>query len=214
MGHQICTVDHYEQNNRGMKTIIFSSLTLLGFSAAAQQTAQSLPADVLIKIAVMAAPEEKRADAAVYGYSASGDFVTLREGTNDFVCLAPDMRQDGSTLQAFAYPKSLDPFMARGRELTEQGKAAERDSIREAEIRAGKLHMPQGPSTLYGYSGDRAGLNPQTGEINGAKRRYVIYMPYAMAADLGLSNKPAAPGMPWLMDEGSYKAHIMITPKQ
>src|SRR5690606_375155 len=140
-----------------MKTFIFSTLTLLWLSAGAQQTSQSLSADVLLKIAIMAAPEEKQAEATVYGYSASGDFVTLREGTHAFICLAPDMRQDGSTLQAFAYPKSLDPFMARGRVLTEEGRAAERDSIREAEIRAGKLYMPQGPSTLYGYSGDRAG---------------------------------------------------------
>ena len=195
-----------------MKTFFFSTLMVLWLSAGAQQT-RPLSADVLIKIAVMAAPEDKQADATVYGYSADGKFVTLRQGTNDFVCLAPDMRKTDGPLQAFAYPKSLDPFMARGRELTEQGRAAERDAIREAEIKAGKLDMPQGPSSLYAYSGERAGLNPETGEIDGAKRRYVVYMPYAMAADVGLSNKPAAPGMPWLMDEGTYKAHIMITPQ-
>ena len=195
-----------------MKTFFFSTLMVLWLSAGAQQTGP-LSADVLIKIAVMAAPEDKQADATVYGYSADGKFVTLRQGTNDFVCLAPDMRKTDGPLQAFAYPKSLDPFMARGRELTEQGRAAERDAIREAEIKAGKLDMPQGPSSLYAYSGERAGLNPETGEIDGAKRRYVVYMPYAMAADVGLSNKPAAPGMPWLMDEGTYKAHIMITPQ-
>ena len=197
-----------------MKTFIFSTLMILWLSVDAQQTAPPLSADVLIKIAVMAAPEDKQAGAAVYGYSADGQFVTLREGTNDFVCLAPDMRKESDMLQAFAYPKGLDPFMARGRALTEAGKAGERDSIREAEIRTGKLPMPQGPSTLYAYSGKREGLNPKTGEMAGAKRRYVIYMPYAMAADVGLSNKPAAPGMPWLMDEGTYKAHIMITPAQ
>ncbi|WP_257657917.1 hypothetical protein [Parapedobacter lycopersici] len=195
-----------------MKTFPLFALLMLWLSAGARQTPQALPADVLIKIAVMAAPEEKRADATVYGYSATGEFVTLREGNNDFICLAPDMRQDGSTLQAFAYPKSLDPFMARGRELTAEGKRTERDSIREAEIRSGKLQMPQAPSTLYAYSGDRTNLDPNTGEIRDAKRRYVVYIPYARAADLGLSNKPAAPGMPWLMDEGTYKAHIMITP--
>lgn len=195
-----------------MKTLLFSFLLVVWLSAGAQQTPQGLSSDVQIKVAVMAAPEEKRADATVYGYSANGEFVVLREGTNDFVCVAPDTRQGGSTLQAFAYPKSLDPFMARGRELTAQGKRAERDSIREAEIRAGKLHMPQSPTAFYAYSGDRANLDPETGEIRDAKRRYVVYIPYAKAADLGLSNKPAGPGMPWLMDEGTYKAHIMITP--
>lgn len=195
-----------------MKTFFFSTFLMLWLSAGAQQAPQILPQDVRIKVAVMAAPEEKRAEATVYGYSANGEFVTLREGNNDFICLAPDGKQEGSTLQAYAYPKSLDPFMARGRELAAQGKYAERDSIREAEIKAGKLHMPQTPTTLYGYSGERENLNLQTGEIRDAKRRYVVYIPYAKAADLGLSNKPAAPGMPWLMDEGTYKAHIMINP--
>lgn len=185
---------------------------MLWLSAGAQQALQILPQDVRIKIAVMAAPEEKRAEATVYGYSANGEFVTLREGNNDFICLAPDVKEDESMLQAYAYPKSLDPFMARGRELIAHGKRAERDSIREAEIKAGKLYMPQTPTTLYGYSGERENLDTQTGEIRDAKRRYVIYIPYAKAADLGLSNKPVAPGMPWLMAEGTYKAHIMINP--
>lgn len=195
-----------------MKALFSLALLVLGFSAGAQQASPTLSQDIQINIAVMAAPEEKRADATVYGYSENGEMVVLREGANDFICLAPDVNQDESTLYAYAYPKSLDPFMARGRELTAQGKRAERDSIREAEIKAGKLHMPQTPTTLYAYSGERENIDLQTGEIRDAKRRYVVYIPYAMAADIGLSNKPAGPGMPWLMDEGTYKAHIMITP--
>src|SRR5690606_23502578 len=157
-----------------MKKLLYFVFILYGTGARAQQAPQALSPEVLIKIAVMAAPEEKRAGAAVYGYAPDGEFILLREGTNDFVCLAPDTRQGGSTLQAFAYPTSLEPFMARGRQLTAEGKRAERDSIREAEIRAGKLHMPQTPTTLYGYSGDRANLDLQTGEIREAKRRYVV----------------------------------------
>lgn len=195
-----------------MKTLFLSAFLMLWLSAGAQQAPKSLSKDVRVKVALMAAPEEKRPGATVYGYSAKGEFVMLREGSNDFICLAPDISKGGSTLQAYAYPKSLDPFMARGRELIAQGKLAERDSIREAEIKAGKLHMPQTPTTLYAYSGERENLDPQTGEIRDAKRRYVVYIPYAKAADLGLSNKPAAPGMPWLMDEGTYRAHIMINP--
>ncbi|QEC54328.1 hypothetical protein FRZ59_16700 [Anseongella ginsenosidimutans] len=187
-------------------------LSTATLSIRAQQASQALPEDVLIKVALMAAPEGKRDGATVYGYSANGEFVTLREGSNDFICLAPEIKEGESTLQAYAYPKSLDPFMARGRELIAQGKGAERDSIREAEIKAGKLYMPKTPTTFYGYSGERENLDPQTGEIRDASRRYVIYIPYAKAADLGLSNKPAGPGMPWLMAEGTYKAHIMITP--
>ncbi len=195
--------------------VLFLTLLLAGFvrPGMAQNTARKvLPADVQIRIAVQAAPEEKRASAKVYGYSPEGAFIVLREGTNDMVCLAPNPKQAG--LFAYAYLDQLDPFMARGRELTAQGKRTkEKNEIREAEVKAGKLKMPQQPTTLYGYWGDEKNLDPATGEIKGAQRRYVIYVPYATAASTGLSDKPGIPGMPWLMDAGSYKAHIMINPE-
>lgn len=176
----------------------------------AQQQAQVPSAEVQIKIATQAAPVEFREGSKVYGYDSSGKFVTLREGNNGYICLAPDYKM--KMYYAYCYPVSLEPFMARGRELTEQGKRKERDAIREAEFKAGKLSIPQTPSTLYGYWGSSDKLNPETGEMSDAKRRYVIYVPYAKAADYGLPNKGNNLGMPWLMDEGSYKAHIMITP--
>lgn len=181
----------------------------------AQQTKEVKPravpaADVQIKVALQAAPTEFREGAKVYGYSSEGKFVTLREGTNGYICLAPDYKM--SVYYAYCYPESLDPFMARGRELTAEGKRKQRDEIREAEFKAGKLKIPQTPSMLYGYWGPAEDLNPETGEIKDAKRRYVIYVPYAKAADYGMSNKGNNIGMPWLMDEGTYKAHIMITP--
>ncbi len=181
----------------------------------AQQTKEVKPravpaADVQIKVALQAAPTEFREGAKVYGYSPEGKFVTLREGTNGYICLAPDYKM--SVYYAYCYPESLDPFMARGRELTAEGKRKQRDEIREAEFKAGKLKIPQTPSMLYGYWGPAEDLNPETGEIKDAKRRYVIYVPYAKAADYGMSNKGNNIGMPWLMDEGTYKAHIMITP--
>lgn len=169
-----------------------------------------LPPEIQIKIAVQAAPEEFRDGAKVYGYSEDGQFITLREGTNGFICLAPDAKTD--VYYAYCYPESLEPFMARGRELQAQGKGRERDKIREQEYKAGKLPIPQTPTTMYAYWGSADQLNPETGEISDARRRYVVYIPYAKASDLGLPNKGNDQGIPWLMDEGSYKAHIMITP--
>ena len=167
-------------------------------------------AELQIKIAVQAAPAEFRENAKVYGYDKDGMFVTLREGTNGYICLAPNYKM--STYYAYCYPESLEPLMARGRELIAEGKRKERDKIREQEFNEGKLSIPQHPTTLYGYWGEAKDVNIETGEIKDAKRRYVIYVPFAKAADLGLSNKPNNLGTPWLMDEGSYKAHIMITP--
>lgn len=197
-----------------LRNILFTVLiSTISFAGYAQKTSPPiLPAAVQIRVAQMAAPVDKRADAKIYGYDSEGEFVVLREGSNDFVCLAP--KPSSSMLYSYAYPASLDPFMARGRELTAAGKKTkEKDAIREAEIKAGTLYMPQTPSTLFGYWGKAANLDPETGEVKDALRRYVIYIPYATAETTGLPDKPALPGMPWLMDAGSYKAHIMINPE-
>jgi len=44
--------------------------------------------------------------------------------------------------------------------------------------------------------------------------RYVIYIPFATAESTGLPLAPSAPGMPWIMDPGTHRAHIMINPPQ
>jgi len=196
-----------------MKSTILALLfTVIGctWGYTQENTKEPLSSELQIKIAVLAAPPEFRDGVKVYGYNENHEFVVLREGTNGYICLAPNYKEAG--LYAYCYPVSLEPFMARGRELIAEGKRKERDKIREEEFKAGKLSIPQTPSILYGYYGSYNQLDKETGEIADAKRRYVIYMPYAKAADIGLSNKPNNLGMPWLMDEGSYKAHIMITP--
>lgn len=195
-----------------MKKLIGLAVLIIGLltNVEAQQKKEIPAPELQIKIATQAAPAEFRAGAKVYGYDSNGKFVTLREGTNGYICLAPDYTM--SMYYAYCYPESLEPFMARGRELIADGKRKERDDIREKEFKEGKLFIPQHPTTLYGYWGSAEKVNPETGEMADAKRRYVIYMPFAKAADLGLSNQPNNLGTPWLMDEGSYKAHIMITP--
>jgi len=49
------------------------------------------PADQIAS-AVLAAPKERRAAATVLGYNAKGEVITLRQGTNDLICLADDPR--------------------------------------------------------------------------------------------------------------------------
>lgn len=194
-----------------MKQLIaIAALFMVSTLTIRAQQKQVPTAELQIKIAIQAAPVEFREGAKVYGYDSAGKFVTLREGSNGYICLAPDYKM--TVYYAYCYPVSLEPLMARGRELIAEGKRKERDAIREQEFKDGKLSMPQGPSTLYGYWGSADKLNPETGEMADAKRRYVIYVPFAKAVDLGLSNKHNNLGMPWLMDEGTYKAHIMITP--
>ncbi len=173
--------------------------------------AQIPSAEIQIKAAVLAAPVELRDSAMVYGYNEKGELVVLRKGANEMVCLADDPKQDGFSVAC--YHKDLDPFMARGRELKAAGKSQmEIFDMREAEVKSAKLFMPKQPTTLFVYFAPADGYNLQTGEVTNGTFRYVVYVPYATAESTGLPLKPEAPGMPWLMDPGTYRAHIMINP--
>ena len=168
--------------------------------------------EAYLATAVLAAPEASRAGARVIGYDAAGELVTLREGTNEFICLADDPGKDG--FSAACYHESLEPFMARGRELRAEGKSnQEIDALREQEVESGALTMGDTGSTLHVYSGPETRYDPATGEVAGASYRYVVYMPFATAASTGLPESPVAPNHPWIMDPGTYRAHIMISPK-
>lgn len=167
--------------------------------------------DVQIKTAVLAAPADKRDGAAVYGYSAKNEFVLLRKGSNELVCLADDPAQKG--LSVSCYHRDLDPFMDRGRVLKQEGKKAnEILTIREKEVKAKTLKMPEQPSTLFVYTAKDGDYNPTSGDVKDGYLRYVVYIPYATAESTGLPTKPEAPGMPWIMDPGTHRAHIMINP--
>ncbi|MEP1096869.1 MAG: hypothetical protein ABJG78_17255 [Cyclobacteriaceae bacterium] len=160
-----------------------------------------------IKTAVLAAPEKFRENAMVYGYDDYGKLTVLRPGTNQYICLADDPNQEG--FQAAAYHKDLDAFMERGRELKAQGKTfEERFDIREEEVKSGKLKMPD-KTTLFVLHGT---INDETSEIDDQYLRYVVYIPYATEESTGLPASALGKGHPWIMDPGTHRAHIMISP--
>ena len=170
--------------------------------------AAAAPPDVQIAAAVQAAPEDRRAGAAVFGYDASGALVTLRDGTNDLVCLADDPKADGFSVAC--YHKDLEPFMARGRQLLAQGVTSkEREETRWKEIEAGTLNMPREPRTLHVLTG--SGFDAASGTVADSYLRWVVYTPFATPETTGLPIRPV-PGGPWLMFPGTPTAHIMISP--
>ncbi|MDB5241245.1 MAG: hypothetical protein JWP57_1870 [Spirosoma sp.] len=194
-----------------MKTAsLLTPLFLSAFAAVAQTPTVPSP-DMQIKTAVLAAPSDKQAGAAVYGYSEKNEFISLRKGTNEFICLADDPAQKG--LSVSCYHRDLEPFMKRGRELKQEGKKSkEIQDIREQEAKAKKLMMPVHPSSLFVYTAKDENYNPATGDVKDGYLRSVVYIPYATAESTGLPLKPEAPGMPWIMDPGTHRAHIMINP--
>ncbi len=197
-----------------MKKILSLLLVLATVPIACQEENKKpeiLPKEIQIKTAVLPAPEADKEDAMVYGYDKNGKLVVLREGSNNLVCIADDPNKEG--ISVACYSKELDPFMKRGRELTAEGKnTKEKREIQGAEVAAGKWQMPIVPSMMYVYYGSDEAYNKETGELGDAQYRYVIYTPFATAESTGLPTKPHEKGMPWLMDPGTFRAHIMVGP--
>lgn len=187
-------------------------LSLISFGLFAQEGKKDvLPVAIQIRTAVLPAPEQDRDAAMVYGYNASGELVVLREGTNNLVCIGDNPNKEGISVSC--YSKKLEPFMARGRELALEGKnTKEKREIRGMEVASGKIPMPKEPSMTYIYFGKDENYDKTTGLLKDGQFRYVIYTPFATPEETGLPIKPHAKGMPWLMDPGTHRAHIMIGP--
>ena len=205
-------LQHFEPQHFNTSYMKKTQLTLAILFCGAIGFAQSIPSkDVQIATAVLASPEGLRDKAMVYGYSEKGEFIVLRKGENEMVCLADDPNQAG--LNVSCYHKDLEPFMTRGRELKKDGKSfQEIFDIREQEVKSKKLPMPKDPTSLYVFTAKDEQFNRTTGEVKDGNLRYVVYIPYATAESTGLPLKPEAPGMPWIMDPGTHRAHIMINP--
>jgi len=188
-----------------MKTNIACCAALLASTLAAAEVPSP---DVQIAAAILAAPGELRAGAAVLGYNAKGELVTLREGKNEMICLASDPAK--TAFSVACYHKELEPYMARGRELLAQKVTGQqRNDIRWKEVADGKLALPREPRTLYVLTG--AGFDAASGKVKDPYLRWVLYVPYATPESTGLSTK-ASDSAPWLMSPGTAGAHIMINP--
>lgn len=194
-----------------MKTFLSTAVVCLAISSAYAQDVVIPSTEVQIKTAILAAPEEKQADAKVFGYNESGEFVELRKGSNEMICISDD--PNGKGFSVSCYQAALEPFMERGRELKKEGKSfQEIFDIREAEAKGDKLKMPSEGATLFVLTAEAENYNTTSGDVSDTYLRYVVYLPWATSETTGLPLKPSAPGMPWIMDPGTHRAHIMITP--
>jgi len=203
-----CVKPSYKKNDIVNLNEEASELKQVGFDTPDNQ---KLTADQQITCALMAVPEEMKEGAKVYGYGEDGEFMTLREGTNDFVCISDNPSKSG--FQVVGYHLSLEPMMARGRQLEAEGKSREeKEAIRAEEAQSGKLKLPEEPAALHIYYGNDAYYVEKSKTVENAKYRYVVYMPYATQETTGLSLAPNESSHPWLMFPGQYNAHIMITP--
>ncbi len=188
-----------------------ATLAAQATQAGGTAAAAPLPDAQQIAAAVLALPTEFRDDARVLGYHAgSPQLVSLRAGKGPFTCLATNPAEP--RFHVACYHESLEPFMARGRELRAQGVADNKvDTVRFAEVKSGKIVMPK-QAALYQIFGPPGSFDPATGTVKGATPLFIIYMPGATAASTGLSPKPSD-SAPWIMFPGTPKAHLMLTLK-
>jgi hypothetical protein len=194
--------------------LLFFPLALSGQSVTPAAKAVPMLTEVQqIASAVLPLPKEFRGDARVLGYrTASAKLSELRAGKGDFTCLASN--PSAPQFHVACYHKSMEPFMARGRELRDQGvKGDQVDSVRFKEVRSGKLRMPAHPAALYQLTGPAGSYDPASNTVAAEVRSlFVIYIPGATSASTGLSAQPVEGG-PWIMFPGTPKAHIMLVPK-
>ncbi len=188
---------------KNARSIVSSALAL---SACGGANAQVPNLEEQTAQALLAAPADKAAEARLLGYAADGSVVEIRAGSGDFVCLAANPARE--RFSSSCYHASLEPYFARGRELSADSVSHEdRYRIRWEEMESGALATPAASATQYVFDGlwDSETL---TGE---GRVRWVIYVPGATAASTGLSPEPQ-PGGPWIMNPGTPGAHIMIVP--
>lgn len=190
--------------------IAAASIAALPLTASAQiQTLDVLPPARQIALAVLPAPAGFREASTVLGYRPDGQLVRLRLGDNGIICLADDPREP--RFHSACYHESLEPFMARGREIRRihgPDKRELTDSLRLADIRAGRIRMPAN-AVLYQIFAADDSVDVATATIKSPSYLDVVYMPGATTKSTGLTTD-AMRGTPWLMYPGKPWAHIMI----
>ena len=180
------------------------SLAMPGRAARAQGVP---PAEQQIAAAVLPLPKEMQANATVMGYKTKDKLEVLKDGTNGMICLALYVTRPD--FHVACYHKSLEPFMARGRELRASGvKDPEVDSVRFRELKSGKLKMPN-VGALYSITAKKDQYDAATNKVSGARPLGVVYIPNSTPESTGISAAPVQ-GQPWIMFPGTPKAHIMV----
>lgn len=194
---------------RTFLAIALTSVTARAQAPAAPSAASVPSTEEQITQAVLPLPNDLRESATVLGYASDGKFVTLRNGAGAMICLANNPQ--GPRFHVACYHKTMEPFMARGRELRTQGVRGDQvDSVRFREAKEGKLKLPDQPTVLYSLTGTKDAYDAATKTAKGTPL-FVVYIPYATSATTGLSAIPQR-GSPWVMNAGTPKAHIMFVP--
>ena len=181
-----------------MKSLIFFIYLILPVVCFSQVKSPEIQIEESIRVL----PDSMRAKATVIGYNLEGDRVVLRNGANDMIVWAdnPSPNDPRGAYFVVAFPKSLEIYMNRLRELVVGGMSNEEAYTKVAnEIKDGIIKMPSVAVryTLRGHSAE------------GALSLTIIHIPFCTQESTGFSTK-IDNYRPWLMWGGTAHAHIMV----
>jgi hypothetical protein len=198
---------------------LFSTTCLTPLVTRAQTSAD---AEIKIATAVLPLPVELRDSATVIDVAGEGKIDTLRKGTSNMVCAyhsphVGNSKTGEKVLVLGCYHEAVSKLIVRAgaiqRELAAAGKPADNKAVNaqmDAEIKSGKLKLGPVPTIGFRMAGPVDSFNPAAGTVSPAVQTWqMVIVPYATGASLSLPEKESG-GMPWVMDSGTFMAHIMI----
>jgi hypothetical protein len=170
-----------------------------------------------IEMALSAAPENLRTDAAVYLLGPKG-YVKVRDSKNGFHCLVE--REGEGTLGPICFDtegsQTLMLAAFETAELALSGKSQEEiDKQIDADFKSGKLIAPRKPGIVYMLSTQFQQHNHATGEVKTVFPPHVMfYAPYMKNSDIGATKEDfGSLTRPWILNEGKPGAYIIVVPK-
>jgi hypothetical protein len=170
-----------------------------------------MPEAAEIKLALSAAPEHLRKDAAVYVLRKNG-YAKVRNGSNGFTCIVNrdhPLNQKPTCYDAEG-TATIVPKVLRVGELLMQGKPMAEINQEIAEgFRSGQYISPRRPGVAYMLSGDIRDFNPQTGKVESFPPHVMFYAPNLTNQDIG-STGDFAPGMPSIAYQGPQGFMIVV----
>ncbi len=196
-----------------LKLSIVLAVTTLGV---ANLAAQHIPTtEQQIAAATLPLPEAYRAGATVQSISADLTITELRKGTNSMVCSV--IRPGSETFFVHCFERAYDALSKRlaqlGQERRKNGMPADSTAVRalQKEIESGRIKVPVSPAVGFQMRGPANAFdwnsNTPSKEITHWE---MIMIPNATGASLSLPNSRPKDGGPWVMNEGTSVAHIMI----
>lgn len=156
--------------------------------------------DVIAR-AVLAAPENARAQATVVAWRQDGARTVLRQGTNGLVCWDQAAWPHQQPFSVRCTDEANLPRVEQNLQFYRKAASAKEaeQMIAEAE-KAGTRPVPKYGSAYYSLVGkDQASARPHV----------TISVPFATSETLKLPSKPTA-SSGWIMQAGTSAAHIMV----